>query len=207
MGLADVRVRGEGGHLDVLMGARERLPGRETCRSAAKGGHLEVLMGARERLPVGRGDVRSATRRPPRGAAWGRENGCPWDAERRSAARCTRTCSRPQGGDLEVVKLARENGCPWDGDVRVMRRGRPPRGPEVGQRERMRVGRDDVRVRGAGGHLEVLKWAHQNGCEGRADGARRRGWPPRGAAVGARERLPVGRGGRARTARAATSTC
>ena len=71
------------------------------------------------------------------------------------------------------------------------------------------------------GHLEMLKWARENGCRGTSGtraawgghlevlevGARERlpvdradvrergeGRPPRGAEVGARERLPVGRG-------------
>ena len=34
----------------------------------------------------------------------------------------------------------------------------------MGARERLPVGRADVRVRGGGGHLEVLKWARANGC-------------------------------------------
>ena len=46
----------------------------------------------------------------------------------------------------------------------------------------------------AKGHLEVLKWARENDCPWdvhvRVRGA---GRPPRGAEVGARERLPVGR--------------
>jgi len=66
-----VRVRGEGGHLEVLKWARENgCPwDEETCAYAAKGGHLEVLK-------------------------WARENGCPWDewtcayAARAATSRC-----------------------------------------------------------------------------------------------------------------------
>jgi len=67
---------------------------------------------------------------------WARENGCPWDEW---------TCAyAAEGGHLEVLKWARENGCPWDeDDVRVRGGGRPPRGAEVGARERLPVGRVD----------------------------------------------------------------
>jgi hypothetical protein len=70
-------------------------------------------------------------------------------------------------GHLEVLRWARENGCPWD----------------------------EWTCTGAAeeGHLEVLKWARENGCpwdEGTC-AARGGGRSPRGAEVGARERLPV----------------
>ena len=81
-----------------------------------------------------------------------------------------------------MLKWARANGCPWDMDVRGLAKG---------------------------GHLETLKWARENGClwDVLTCADARRGRPPRGAEVGARERLPVGRG-RARTRRrAATSRC
>jgi hypothetical protein len=45
-----------------------------------------------------------------------------------------------------------------------------------------------------GGHLDVLKWARENGCpwdEETCD-ERGEGRPPRDVEVGARERLPVG---------------
>ena len=143
-------------------------------------------MGARERLPVGRGDVRAnaAGGGHLEVLKWARANGCPWDEA---------TCAwAAKYGHLEVLKWARENGCPWDewtcanaarpprgaevgarerlpvgrGDVRVRGVGRPPRDAEVGARERVPVGRVDVRVRAAGGgQLEVLKWARANGCE------------------------------------------
>ena len=35
---------------------------------------------------------------------------------------------------------------------------------EVGASERVPVGQVHVRMRGEGGHLEGLQWAHQNGC-------------------------------------------
>ena len=47
-------------------------------------------------------------------------------------------------------------------DVRVGGGGRPPRDAEVGARERLPVGRADVRAAAEGGHLEVLKWAREN---------------------------------------------
>ena len=98
---------------------------------------------------------------------------------------------------------------------------RSPRGAPVAARQRLPVGRGHVpcaaregrlevlsgRARGCpwheftcaraaeNGHLEVLQWLRANGCpwndETCLGGARR---PPRGAAVGARPGLPVGRG-------------
>jgi hypothetical protein len=78
--------------------------------------------------------------------------------------------------------------------VRVRGGGRPPRGAEVGARERLPVGQRTCSCAAAGGHLEVLKWARENGLpvgrgHVRVRGGRR---PPRRAEVGARERLPVG---------------
>jgi hypothetical protein len=75
-----------------------------------------------------------------------------------------------RGGHLEVLKWARENGCPWD------------------EKTCAHAAR--------GGHLKVLKWARENGCPWDEIDVRVRGerWPPRGAEVGARQRLPVGRG-------------
>jgi hypothetical protein len=63
---------------------------------------------------------------------WARENDCPWDE---------RTCMfAAKGGHLEVLKWARENDCPWnESDVRVCGVERPPRGPEVGARDRLPV--------------------------------------------------------------------
>ena len=50
-----VRYAAEGGHLEILMGARARLRGTRTRGAAARGGHFEILK-------------------------WARERGCPWDA-------------------------------------------------------------------------------------------------------------------------------
>ena len=118
---------------------------------------------------------------------WGHANGCLWDEK---------TCmNAAQGGHLEVIQWARANGCPWDEHTMLV---------SVAH----------------GGHLEVLKWLRENGCQGDADvcaaaaekghlavlrWARANGYPwdvrgrsaertPRGAAVGARERVPVGQG-------------
>ena len=51
------------------------------------------------------------------------------------------------------------------GDVQVGGEGRTPGGVAVGARERVPVGRGDVHDGGGGGHLELLQWARQNGCE------------------------------------------
>jgi hypothetical protein len=80
-------------------------------------------------------------------------------------------CAAAAGvGDLEALKALRcAENFPWD--------------------ERT------CRCAAAGGHLRVLKWAHENDCPWNeqtcACAAQRR--PPRGAEVGARERLPVAR--------------
>ena len=126
------------------------------CTSAAKGGQLEVL-------------------------EWLRENECPWDKN---------TCKEAaSGGHLEVLMWARERlpvgrehvqggGVGWpprgaavgarerlpvDEETCWPRRRRPPRGTAVGARERLPAGREHVQG-GAGGPLEVLQWARENGC-------------------------------------------
>jgi hypothetical protein len=94
-------------------------------------------------------------------------------------------CIAAKGGHLEVLQWLRENSCPWDWETCLWA--------------------------AMHGHLKVLQWARANGCpwsewtcrgggEGRA---------PRGAAVVAHERLPVGPahvrgGGDKRTPRGAT---
>ena len=71
------------------------------------------------------------------------------------------------GGHFEVVQWARANGCPWDEQT--------------------------CREAAKGGHLEVLQWARANGCPWNESTCRRSsgGRASRGAAVGARERVPV----------------
>ena len=99
------------------------------------------------------------------------------------------------GGHLEVLQWARENGCKWDertcsaaaegGHLLVLQWARQNVVP---------VEQVDVRGRGGGGHLEVLQWAHQNGCPWDAKTcAEAAGRAPGGVAVGASERVPVGR--------------
>ena len=179
------------GYLSTLkhMHSRGRLSRKkDLCEDAARGGHLDVLK-------------------------WARENDCPWDED---------TCWRAAwGGHLDAEVGARER-LPVEQDD-VLGRGiwrpprgaevgarerlpvgqvdvhgsgevRPPRGAEVGARERLPVGRGDVRERGVARHLDVLKWARENGCPW-DEGTRVRGvWrPPRCSEVGALERLPVGR--------------
>ena len=108
----------------------------------------------------------------------------------------TRTCAfAAMGGHLEVLEWLRENKCPWDGDT-CSNAAEEGECAEMGARERMSVGHEDVLLRGA-----------ERPPRDAAVGARKRlpvgrvhvlvgdeGRPPRGAAVGARERLPVGQG-------------
>ena len=122
--------------------------------------------------------------------AWARENGCLWNARTFNAAAA--------GGHLEVLQWARANGCPWvEGTCGEAAKG---------------------------GDLDVLQWAHSNGCPWnewtctnaangghlevllwararerlpleRVDVHERGEWrAPRGAAVGARERMLMERG-------------
>ena len=140
---------------DAEVGARERLPvDVDTCAYAAKGGHLDCS--GRERLPVDVDTCAFAAGAAPRGAEVG--------ARERLPVGHVDVRARGGGGHLEVLKWARENGCPWDqDDVRARGGGRPPRGA-VARAPGLPVGRGGVRVRGEGGHLEVLKWARENDC-------------------------------------------
>ena len=112
------------------------------------------------------------------------EHGAPWDEW---------TCALAAwNGNLECLKYAHENGCPWDektcdvcrpewtfgvfevratrrvslgrGDVRVCRRKWTFGVFEVRARERVSLGRGDVPYAAWNGHLECLKYAHENGC-------------------------------------------
>ena len=75
-----------------------------------------------------------------------------------------------RSGHLEVLQWLRANGCPWDEWT--------------------------CKYAAEGGHLEVLQWARANGCPWDEKHVRARGVErtPRGAAVVACERLPVGHG-------------
>jgi len=84
VGLGNVYVAAEGGHLEVLKWAREHncpWHGEDVCSDAAGGGHLEVLQ-------------------------WARDHDCPWD-------KTTCECAA-QHGFLEVVQWARAHGCNCD---------------------------------------------------------------------------------------------
>ena len=64
-----------------------------------------------------------------------------------------------------MLQWARANGCSVGReDLRLCRERRPPGGAAVGARERLPVGRADLRRSRGGGHLEVLQWARANGC-------------------------------------------
>ena len=106
-----------------------------------------------------------------------------------------------------VLEWARENGCPWDEDT-CGGGGAAISIHCSGARERLPVGREDVRFAAYGGHLEVLKWARENGCPWDEDTCARAA----GAAISnrlqwARERLPVGRVDARRAAWTATLRC
>ena len=88
------RARARGGHLEVRVGRANGCPGPSSAAPRARG-HLEVLKGARERLPVERADAR-ARRRPPRGAEGARANGCPWTEQTWR----TRRRASPRGAEV-----------------------------------------------------------------------------------------------------------
>jgi len=90
LGQEDVRKAAAGGHLEVLMWAREHGCNWDefTCAFAAEGGHLEV-------------------------SQWVREHGCPWEEHIPESDRdCCALAA--QGGHLEVLKWLHEHNCPWD---------------------------------------------------------------------------------------------
>jgi hypothetical protein len=49
-------------------------------------------------------------------------------------------------------------------DVRERRSRRPPGGASVVTRKRLPVDREDVEAAARAGHLEVFRWARDNGC-------------------------------------------
>ena len=133
---------------------------RLLCAAAARIGDLEALKALRraENFPWDEKTCTFAAKGGPRGAEVGARERLPVaraDMLGRGAGPATSRCS----------KWARENGCPWDKWTCAWAAGkRPPRGAEVGARERLPVERGDVLGSGEGGHLEVLKWARENGC-------------------------------------------
>jgi hypothetical protein len=128
------------GYLNMLrhMDSRGRLPKTRKvllCMAAARSGQLEELKALRaKRCPWNESTCTYAAEGGHLEVLkWARANDCPWDES---------TCAcAAQNGHLEVLKWARENDCPWDeSDVHVRGEGRPPRGAEVGARERLPVG-------------------------------------------------------------------
>ena len=117
-----------------------------------------------------------------------RAKGCPWD---------DMTCFLAAGGGhFEVLQWARANGCPWSAQTCT----HAARGGHVDVLQWARANGcpwDAETCSGAawGGHLEVLQWARANGCQWDAETCSEaaEGRAPRCAAVGACERLPVGR--------------
>ena len=157
------------------------------CTLAAGEGQLEILKWLREYdFPWDAGTCTNAALRGHLEVLqWARANGCPWDEmtvawaagrghlevlQWARADGCpwnTYTCMfAAEGGHLEVLQWARANGCPWD---------------------------EMTCYRAAwGGHLDVLQWARANACPWDEDTCNYAAYyGPRGAAVGARELMPV----------------
>ena len=107
--------------------------GRDTCRGAAAGGHLAVLQ-------------------------WAREKGCHWGVETCTAA--------ADNGHLAVLRWARHHGCPWDwtmctaaargGHLAVLQYAR--------QKPRCLWGSRACSAAAEHGSLSILKWLRQHGC-------------------------------------------
>ena len=151
---------------------------KRVCRAAAQSGNLAVLQ-------------------------WARAQGCPWDE-------CTCEAAA-ESGHLAVLQWARAQGCPWDqwtchraaegGHLAVLQWARAQGCP---------WDENTCAAAAEGGHLAVLQWARAQGCPWDEVDVLLCGWrrPPRGAAVGARSGLPVGRWRRAlMRLEAATSRC
>ena len=129
----------ENGHLAALQFARrgDGCPWDEaTCHKAAQGGHLDCLQ-------------------------WAHEHGCPWNADTASFA--------AYGGHLECLRWATARGIPYNELISSV-------AAQAGQAAILRwlfsqdSGRDvkwhprTTYVAAGAGHLEVLKYAHANGC-------------------------------------------
>ncbi len=88
---------------------------------------------------------------------WARADGCPWDS---------RTCLTAAGGGAPGGSQVRaREWLPLERvDVQCCRWRRPPGGSQVCTRDDCPW--DEATCRGAtlGGHLELLKYAHENGC-------------------------------------------
>ena len=117
---------------------------------------------------------------------WLRARGCPWDA-----AACAQAA---EGGSFEVLQWLRAQGCPWNDNTCAEAAPRPRRDAALGPRGRARVERVDRDLRrheGPPARPEVA--AGPRLPLGPPCVRIRRGEPPSGgAALGPRERLPVG---------------
>jgi hypothetical protein len=162
----------EGGHLEVLqylhengcpwdLGRRGEFGGEfHWCNVAARKGHLEVLK-------------------------YLHENGCPWNES--TCRRAAEGSPAVDGGNLEVLKYLHENGCPWDAytfkhaleqndclwDDKTF--AGFSAACEQGQLEMLKYAQESLGFKKLDkftcsdrarvlGHLEVLKYLHENGC-------------------------------------------
>ena len=189
--VAHVRVRGDKIAIAAMKWARENdCPWTSGCCARRWARPPPGCCSGRARTAARGTSARARTRRgrPPRGAAWARENGCPWDeVDVRVAG---------GGGHLEVLQWARENGCPWDEETCAS-------AAEGGHLEVLQWARANgcpwdestCSTRAKSGHLEVLQWAARTAARGTSTcRAQAEGGHLEDAEVGAREqRLPVGR--------------
>jgi hypothetical protein len=133
------------GNLNLLKIARlSGYPWHEdTCAYAALGGHLQLLQ-------------------------WARKNGCPWDE---------RTCRwAAKKNHLKVLKWAHENDCPWhigtmntaagEGHLEVLKYASAENCPNIMPFfNNRRFNYMTACFAAEGGHIHVLEWLFENGCE------------------------------------------
>ena len=160
----DVRVGGAGRPpRGVDMRARTTARNERTAPAGGVGRPPEVLKcGARERLPVERGDARTRRR-----AATSRCSSGRWRTAARGRADVPprREARPPRGAAVGAPRTAARG---TSGRARKRER-RPPRGADMGARERLPVGRGDVRIRGESPQRARL--GARDGCPGMAAAA------------------------------------
>ena len=150
-----VRDAAWGGHLEVLRGARQRLPVERGGATARGEGLLRMLQWLRANGCPGRVRAPKGVGRPPRILQWLRARGCPWDEG---------TCGdAASNGHLEMLIWARANGCRGTSGRQLCGAQRPPRGARWARARGCPWDADTCSEAAENSHLEVLQ-ARASGC-------------------------------------------